>query len=116
VTIHHWESVAFYDFLMASRAAVGARKLTNHYTGEHVRPAVAVMSDRQCTRTGCSERAEVTLTYDYGQSHAWLEALSAERDPHTYDMCTRHAERLSVPSGWHLDDRRPSRHLNLIAS
>jgi len=53
--------------------------------------------------------------YDYGQSHAWLDVLAVERDPHTYDMCARHAERLSVPSGWHLDDRRPSRHLNLIA-
>jgi NH3-dependent NAD+ synthetase len=56
-----------------------------------------------------------TLTYDYGQSHAWLDVLTVERDPHTYDMCARHAERLSVPSGWHLDDRRPSRHLDLVA-
>ena len=46
------------------------------------------------------------LTYDYGQSHAWIEELLFERDPHTYDMCARHAARLSVPSGWHLDDRR----------
>ncbi len=99
---------------MTSRA-VGARKLTNHYTGEHIRPAAALAPRRLCTRTGCSERAEVTLTYDYSQSHAWIETLSAERDPHTYDMCTRHAERLSVPTGWHLDDRRGS-HLNLVAS
>ncbi len=48
----------------------------------------------------------MTLTYDYGQSHAWLDVLAPERDPHAYDMCARHAERLSVPSGWHLDDRR----------
>ncbi|MEJ6720465.1 DUF3499 family protein [Ilumatobacter sp.] len=81
-------------------------KHTNHYTGEHVRPAVAIASERQCTRTGCSERAECMLTYDYGQSHAWIEELLFERDPHTYDMCARHAARLSVPSGWHLDDRR----------
>jgi hypothetical protein len=81
-------------------------KHTNHYTGEHVRPAVAIASERQCTRTGCSERAECTLTYDYGQSHAWIEELLFERDPHMYDMCARHAARLSVPSGWHLDDRR----------
>lgn len=91
---------------MNSRGAVGVRKHTNHYTGEHVRPAAAVESERQCTRTGCSERAENTLTYDYGQSRAWLDPLSPERDPHTYDMCARHAARLSVPSGWHLEDRR----------
>ena len=81
-------------------------KLMNHYTGEHVRPAVAIASERQCTRTGGSERAECTLTYDYGQSHAWIGELLLERDPHTYDMCARHAARLSVPSGWHLDNRR----------
>ena len=101
---------------MTTGAAVGARKLTNHYTGEHVRPAAAVTPQRQCTRTGCSERAAFTLTYDYGKSHAWLDPLSPERDPHRYDMCARHAERLSVPTGWHLDDRRASRHLDLVAS
>lgn len=86
--------------------AVGAHQHTNHYTGEHVRPAAAVTPQRQCTRTGCSEAASVSLTYDYGQSHVWLDQLSPERDPHSYDMCARHAARLSVPHGWHLDDRR----------
>lgn len=94
---------------------VGNRKHTNHYTGEHVRPAAAITSDRQCTRTGCSERAECTLTYDYGQSHAWLDALLPERDPHSYDMCVRHAARMSVPTGWHLDDRRHARLPDLVA-
>lgn len=95
--------------------AAGVQKHTNHYTGEHVRPAAAFLSGRQCTRTGCSEHAEVTLTYDYGQSHVWLDELSAERDPHFYDMCARHAARLSVPYGWQLDDRRRSRFPELIA-
>jgi len=65
---------------------------------------------RQCSRTGCSERAEVTLTYHYGRSQVWLDELSPERDPHSYDLCGRHAARLSVPSGWLLDDRRFSHH------
>lgn len=69
---------------------------------------------RLCTRTGCAEPAEVTLTYHYGRSQAWLDHLSAERDPHAYDLCNRHAARLSVPSGWSLDDRRVGRH-TLIA-
>ena len=69
---------------------------------------------RQCSRTGCSERAAVTLTYHYGRSQVWLNDPIAERDPHAYDMCTRHAERLSVPSGWYLDDRRFGQH-TLIA-
>jgi hypothetical protein len=40
----------------------------------------------------------------------WLEDLTAERDPHDYDLCDRHAARLSVPNGWHLEDRRRDVH------
>jgi hypothetical protein len=47
-----------------------------------------------------------TVTYHYGTQAAWIDPLSAERDPHGYDMCTRHAERLRPPRGWALDDRR----------
>lgn len=65
---------------------------------------------RQCSRTGCAERAAVTLTYHYGRSQVWLDDLAAERDPHAYDLCGRHAERLSVPTGWYLDDRRFGQH------
>jgi hypothetical protein len=61
---------------------------------------------RQCSRTGCSERAEVTLTYDYAAAHAWLDDLSAERDPHAYDLCGRHGGRMTPPHGWQLRDRR----------
>lgn len=63
---------------------------------------------RHCSRTGCSERAAVTLTYEYGRSQVWLDELHADRDPHAYDLCARHASRLSVPQGWHLADRRRS--------
>jgi hypothetical protein len=50
------------------------------------------------------------LTYHYGRSQVWLDHLSAERDPHAYDLCERHAARLSVPAGWALDDRRFGHH------
>jgi Protein of unknown function (DUF3499) len=63
---------------------------------------------RQCSRTGCAERAVVTLTYHYGRSHVWLDDLTPERDPHAYDLCRLHAARLSVPQGWQVDDRRRS--------
>lgn len=61
---------------------------------------------RQCSRPGCAERAVVTLTYQYGRSQVWLDELVPERDPHAYDLCGRHATRLSVPLGWRLADRR----------
>jgi hypothetical protein len=66
---------------------------------------------RQCSRTGCAAPADATLTYQYGRSLVWLDDLAAERDPHSYDLCHRHAARLSVPNGWRLDDRRVERQL-----
>ncbi|MBM3729755.1 MAG: DUF3499 family protein [Actinobacteria bacterium] len=61
---------------------------------------------RHCSRTGCTSSAAMTLTYQYSRSVAWLDNLARERDPHAYDLCERHGERLSVPSGWRLEDRR----------
>jgi hypothetical protein len=46
------------------------------------------------------------LVYQYGSRVAWLDDLHDERDPHHYDLCARHANRLRVPSGWRLEDRR----------
>lgn len=66
---------------------------------------------RQCSRTGCAAPADATLTYQYGRSFVWLDDLAADRDPHSYDLCQRHAARLSVPNGWRLEDRRSGRHL-----
>jgi hypothetical protein len=65
-----------------------------------------VAAMRHCTKTGCAERAAVTLTYEYGAAVAWLDDLHHDRDPHVYDLCERHASRVSVPNGWRLVDRR----------
>jgi hypothetical protein len=51
----------------------------------------------------------VTLTYQYGRAQVWIDDLSVERDPHDYDLCDRHATKLSVPNGWRLEDRRVRR-------
>ena len=61
---------------------------------------------RHCSRTGCSAAASMTLTYQYSRSDTWLDNLAREKDPHSYDLCERHGERLNVPSGWRLEDRR----------
>jgi hypothetical protein len=66
---------------------------------------------RQCTRQGCVHQATVTLTYQYGRSQVWLDDLWPERDPHSYDLCDQHANRLKPPSGWHLEDRRQRTHV-----
>lgn len=48
----------------------------------------------------------MTLTYQYSRSVAWIDNLLQERDPHAYDLCERHGQRLTVPTGWRLEDRR----------
>nr|WP_152817733.1 DUF3499 domain-containing protein [Pseudactinotalea sp. HY160] len=55
---------------------------------------------RQCTRATCSSAAVATLTYVYSDSTAVLGPLATHAEPHTYDLCTDHAERLTVPRGW----------------
>ncbi|MBA2282894.1 MAG: DUF3499 family protein [Acidimicrobiia bacterium] len=61
---------------------------------------------RQCARPGCSQPATATLTYDYAGQAAWLERLVAEKHPMTHDLCEAHADGMSVPQGWRLEDRR----------
>ena len=61
---------------------------------------------RQCSRPTCSDPAVVTLTYEYKRSQVWLDLLTAERDPHSYDLCRKHADTLSVPLGWQLTNRQ----------
>jgi hypothetical protein len=57
----------------------------------------------------------VTLTYGYAHARVWLDHLSGERDPHAYDLCRRHAGRLTAPMGWQVIDRRVVDHRDLIA-
>jgi hypothetical protein len=61
---------------------------------------------RQCSRPTCAEPASATLSYQYAKGVAWVDELTVDRDPHGYDLCWRHASRISVPHGWRLDDRR----------
>jgi hypothetical protein len=62
--------------------------------------------ERQCSRPACAELAAATLTYHYERGTAWLDVLVPERDPHAYDLCQRHADRVGVPVGWRFEDRR----------
>lgn len=41
-----------------------------------------------------------TLTYVYSDQTAVLGPLATYAEPHAYDLCEVHAERLSVPRGW----------------
>jgi hypothetical protein len=58
------------------------------------------MDGRPCSRVACTADAVATLTYVYADSMAVLGPLSVRAEPHSYDLCARHADRLSAPRGW----------------
>lgn len=59
-----------------------------------------VSTIRPCSRQTCRRPAVATLTYVYADSMAVLGPLSASPEPHSYDLCEVHADRLSAPQGW----------------
>ncbi|QZY30020.1 DUF3499 domain-containing protein [Nocardioides coralli] len=55
---------------------------------------------RRCSRTACGRTAVNTLTYVYADQTAVLGPLATYAEPHAYDLCDVHSERLSAPRGW----------------
>ena len=55
---------------------------------------------RRCSRTACGRPAVNTLTYVYADQTAVLGPLATYAEPHAYDLCELHSERLSAPRGW----------------
>lgn len=44
----------------------------------------------------------MTLTYIYSESTAVVGPLATYSEPHAYDLCAVHGERLKVPHGWNV--------------
>ncbi len=55
---------------------------------------------RRCSRTACGRPAVATLTYVYADQTAVLGPLATYAEPHAYDLCEAHGQRLSAPRGW----------------
>lgn len=55
---------------------------------------------RICSRAACHRVAVSTLTYVYADSTCVLGPLATYAEPHCYDLCADHAERLTAPKGW----------------
>jgi len=55
---------------------------------------------RGCSRASCRMPAAKTLTYIYSDSTAILGPLATFAEPHSYDLCTEHSEKLTLPNGW----------------
>jgi len=58
------------------------------------------MDTRRCSRVGCLSEAAATLTFVYADRMAVLGPLAITPEPHSYDLCDRHAERTAPPLGW----------------
>ena len=55
---------------------------------------------RRCSRTACGRPAVTTLTYVYADQTAVVGPLATYAEPHSYDLCDVHGDRLSAPRGW----------------
>ena len=61
--------------------------------------------DRVCVRPGCDRPARARLAYDTVTCQVWLDQL-LDHSGRSQEICELHAERLTVPRGWMLCDRR----------
>ena len=60
-----------------------------------------------CARPGCGEVATTRLFFDSASATVMLDPKVSEWGSSGV-LCTRHADRLTIPKGWTLDDRRIS--------
>lgn len=55
---------------------------------------------RRCSKPSCARPAVATLTYVYADSTAVLGPLATYAEPHCYDLCQAHSDRMTAPRGW----------------
>jgi hypothetical protein len=58
------------------------------------------VSRRRCSKPSCTQPAVSTLTYVYADSTAVVGPLATYAEPHCYDLCQMHTDRLTAPRGW----------------
>lgn len=62
----------------------------------------AVSQFRRCSRPGCGKPAVATLTYAYAESTAVVGPLAPNAEPHSWDLCERHSQKITAPLGWEM--------------
>ncbi|MFM7069075.1 MAG: DUF3499 family protein [Actinomycetes bacterium] len=63
---------------------------------------------RNCMRPGCDRPATTRLSYDADVLAVWLDELNDAPEP-VQEVCDFHADRLTAPRGWTIEDRRSPR-------
>ena len=61
---------------------------------------------RLCERPGCAAQAEVSYGMDKAALVVWVDNKAMSDRELSGRLCRRHANALTVPRGWTLDDRR----------
>ncbi|HXY93153.1 MAG TPA: DUF3499 family protein [Acidimicrobiia bacterium] len=60
----------------------------------------------RCSRVGCGEFAVASFCFDGRAALVWLDPLDPGLGLGAGVLCARHADALTPPRGWHLQDRR----------
>jgi hypothetical protein len=63
----------------------------------------------RCSRIGCGAVAVATFCFDSRATLVWIDALDPDRGTGAGVLCVQHADALTPPRGWHLQDRRTGR-------
>ncbi|MDO5511651.1 DUF3499 domain-containing protein [Corynebacterium sp.] len=63
---------------------------------------MAVSQFRRCSRPGCGKPAVATMTYAYAESTAVVGPLAPAAEPHSWDLCDHHSEKITAPLGWEM--------------
>jgi hypothetical protein len=63
----------------------------------------------RCSRIGCSGDAVATFCFDARATLVWVDTLDPDRGTGAGVLCVQHADALTPPRGWHLQDRRTGR-------
>jgi len=61
---------------------------------------------RLCERPGCGGIAEVSYGIDKAHLTVWVDNIAVSERELAGRLCRRHANALTVPRGWTIDDRR----------
>ena len=60
----------------------------------------------RCSRLGCDGHAVATFCFDARAALVWLDVIDPRYGLGAGVLCERHADLLTPPRGWHLQDRR----------
>jgi hypothetical protein len=63
----------------------------------------------RCSRIGCGASAVATFCFDARATLVWVDTLDPGRGTGAGVLCAHHADALTPPRGWHLQDRRTGR-------